>query len=123
MPIELDEAGLVVCDGPADELAVLASLCGRTHQAGARGVRDVEWGNQLQLGNFYFYVMGSPDDIPNLRYAAGVETPEGFEPVLEGRVHTTRAESIACSESFVASAEFLWRNTTIRLQLVGVLGC
>ena len=123
-PIPLADEAIVECDGPADELALLGSLCGAsTQNLRAEGIRDVEWGNRISLDSFYLYAMGSADDLPNLVYAAGVSTADGDEAVVEGMVNPTFATPNACSTTFAATAEFLWRNTTIRMNLSASIPC
>lgn len=119
-PLATPDELLVVCDGPEDEVAFLGFVCGaRAWNVSAHLLHDVEFGNLITVGDFSFYAMGSHNDVANLSYEAFFQG----EPVSEGRVHATTAVGGTCGTTFRGSAEFLWRNTTIRMNIAGSSPC
>lgn len=141
----------VTCDGPADQIAMLGSLCDYSSSSVSWnahvGDQSISLGGAdatlLVLG---FHTQNLPDgeyDHTNdIRYAAYVvlDPPaaidgNGWESerqtmrawaqgeALSGEIVTQRAVATACGYDFVGSGTLVWRDTTLTIRWAAVVPC
>lgn len=126
----------VQCDGPADEVALLAGICGSDTSALSWSLTDAPAGMATAIGprtGPFFLLYDRLDHSPNVntnvagdaKYAAFVffgqggdgETTldawTGAETVSSGAVVTQAVEFLACSTDWIGQGTFVWRATKL----------
>jgi hypothetical protein len=127
----------VQCNGPADEVALLAGLCGSDTTAVEWMVTDAPGGMGAVIGPsggalFLLYARADHDPAVDANFAgqaqyagfvflgqrtgphAGtLDTWKAGEPVSSGKVVTQEASLMACSTDWIGQGTFNWRHTTV----------